>query len=572
MFITKIIRRVLSLIPKKVRGRLLLLSLGIFVSSVFEIMGLAGVFSFFALVLEEDFLDKYTLFSSIYALFPFQSENGFIIFLAVVALGIVYSKNIYAVWIQKKQAELSFSLYKYFAIKSYESSYSKGLNYFKDSSSHKNTNTINTIPAQFSQQLIINLFTILNEMLVLVFILIALVLIDPIIILVLGVAIVPAYSFFLYRNRQALEENADKLNKTNPIINGTIYETIHGYLDVAVSGTFEIFRNRLLNSLNNAKKLRVSLVVLQNIPPKLIESSVITAGVLIIGYGLLFNDSKSDTLAILSVFGIAAFRATPSIGRLAASYVNVKNHEFTLNSILNLKNVALTKSGSEVIVFQSEIKFEDVSFSYDASKKSKIIFPTFAITKGQCIGFIGRSGSGKTTLLHLLLGFQTPIEGTILIDTTALTKENIVSWRKKCGYVRQDIYLIEGSILDNILFGIDADLVDKERLNEIIKLSQLSDFIDSLSNKERTFIGENGALLSGGQRQRIGIARALYHGAEVLLFDEATSSLDDRTEREINESIKHLNDQGITIIIVAHKKSALKHCDHILDLSAKNED
>jgi ABC-type multidrug transport system fused ATPase/permease subunit len=166
--------------------------------------------------------------------------------------------------------------------------------------------------------------------------------------------------------------------------------------------------------------------------------------------------------------------------------------------------------------------------------------------------------------MNLLLGFWEPTEGEILIDDKPLNKHTLKSWRDRIGYVQQEVYIIDSSVAENVAFGFKDNEIDQVKLEKALKQASLWDFVQTLPHTIHTQIGERGAKLSGGQRQRIGIARALYAGADVLLFDEATSALDTKTEEEITESIRSLADGNLTLIIIAHRKTTLKYCSRII--------
>ena len=174
-------------------------------------------------------------------------------------------------------------------------------------------------------------------------------------------------------------------------------------------------------------------------------------------------------------------------------------------------------------------------------------------------GIIGQSGAGKSTLVDLLLGLLTPTKGSIKIDSLDIN-EHFSNWQKQIGYVAQDIYLMDDSIKKNIAFGLNEDQINDKKIARSLQLSQLNDFVETLPNGLNTTIGERGLRLSGGQRQRIGIARALYNDPKVLIFDEATSSLDNETEKELINEIIKLKEKKL-IIMIAHRLSTLNNCD-----------
>ena len=175
---------------------------------------------------------------------------------------------------------------------------------------------------------------------------------------------------------------------------------------------------------------------------------------------------------------------------------------------------------------------------------------------------VGKTGSGKTTLIDILLGLLPINGGEIFLDEIRLDKNNIDSWQKKLGYVPQNIFLMDDTIKNNIAFAIPEDLIDNEKIINAAKLAELDEYISDLPDKYNTFVGEKGIRISGGQIQRIGIARALYHNPEILVFDEATSALDTVTEKNIMNSIKRLSIRK-TVVIIAHRLSTIKNCDQI---------
>ena len=179
------------------------------------------------------------------------------------------------------------------------------------------------------------------------------------------------------------------------------------------------------------------------------------------------------------------------------------------------------------------------------------------------VGLIGTTGSGKTTTVDIILRLLEPQKGTLEIDGKVITKHNTRAWQKSIGYVPQNIYLSDDTVAANIAFGITPKDINQETVKKVSKIANLHDFVThELPKQYQTIIGERGIRLSGGQRQRIGIARALYHNPQVLILDEATSSLDNLTEQAVMDAVNNLS-KDITIIIVAHRLNTVKNCDII---------
>ena len=214
----------------------------------------------------------------------------------------------------------------------------------------------------------------------------------------------------------------------------------------------------------------------------------------------------------------------------------------------------------EKLPFNNSIRLKNVSFEYESNKIKVIKNINLEIPKNKTIALIGQTGSGKTTIANLILGFLNPTEGKIFVDDVELNNQTIQKWQNNCAYVPQNIFLTDDTISKNISLGERE--ANPERLVNAIKMSSLENYINNLRFGINTKVGDDGVRISGGQRQRIAIARALYFSSNVLVLDEATSSLDQTTENSIIESIKAISGK-VTIIIIAHRINTIKYSDKI---------
>jgi len=290
---------------------------------------------------------------------------------------------------------------------------------------------------------------------------------------------------------------------------------------------------------------------------------------------LLLTMKSANSAQIIPTFGIfalASFRLLPSVNRIMISVNGLSYSSSALDIVEQQLNDASLISAHAIkenevrnsFPFTESIDIQDITHSYDDADTLSLNKISISIKKGESIGIIGKSGAGKSTFVDVILGLLTPTSGIITVDGNNIF-ENLKGWQQIVGYVQQDVFLLDDSILKNIAFGIHDDDIDFKRLNQAIKEAQLDDFVNTLSEGLNTKLGERGLRLSGGQKQRIGIARALYHESSILVFDEATSALDSETETEIIEAISNLKGNK-TIIIIAHRVSTLKSCDQILEL------
>ena len=285
---------------------------------------------------------------------------------------------------------------------------------------------------------------------------------------------------------------------------------------------------------------------------------------------LCAESGSSDLKMLFGIFAISALRLLPSIRAIMASWTALRYNRYTIDIIGELPESGHTErdSSTERINFQREIEVRNLSFRFDDAESDTLHNLSLTINRGEKVAITGRSGAGKTTLLNLLLGLYTPSRGEILIDGRRLDASAHRRWQNSIGYVSQSIFLTDSTLLENIALGQRSEHIDRERVMRAVEAASLGEFIAQLPHGLDTRIGECGALLSGGQRQRIGIARAIYKEADILFFDEATSSLDNLTERDINSAIEHLSKQNsqLTIVVVSHRDSSLGYCDRTITL------
>ena len=350
-----------------------------------------------------------------------------------------------------------------------------------------------------------------------------------------------------------------------------LQQGLAGVKDVLLLGREEYFLNQFKSHNLLSTKPELKQAFLQDIPRLWFEVLAVLGMSFMILIMTLQGKEVSTILAILGVFAAASFRLMPSITRILAAIQSFRyslpvldalheefNYKAEKNKFISSYNtVNLTN-------FKNEIAFKNVTFTYGNTADSSLSSISLKIARGQSIGIMGPSGSGKSTLVDILLGLLKPDLGGIFIDNQDIYS-NIRSWQDQVGYVPQSIYLIDSSLRNNIAFGIAEDEIDEEMIEYAIKAAHLSDFVSGLPNGLDTYVGERGVRLSGGQRQRIGIARALYPDPSVLVLDEASSSLDNSTEKQIMHTVDQLHLQK-TIIIIAHRLSTLENCDWIYKL------
>ena len=316
------------------------------------------------------------------------------------------------------------------------------------------------------------------------------------------------------------------------------------------------------NFTDVSKKLVHSNIIFEtssHIPRLLLDALGFALLSLLVAFLVWRYDADISTfMPILSLYILALYRLLPSVHRIIVRYNKIMFYSQSVELIYNELAYDREVLGKESLAFKNSIIFKNVDFSYDNGDK---ILDTInlSIKKGESIGIIGESGSGKSTFIDILIGLNLPTNGTILIDNQKLTRQNLISWRKQVGYIPQTIYLFDGTVGENIVFGREYN---QERLIDILQKVNLWELFNGKDGLD-TQVGEMGKLLSGGQQQRIAIARALYSSPDILVLDEATSALDLKIEQSIMKEIYALC-KDKTLIIISHNENILKECNTIL--------
>ena len=305
--------------------------------------------------------------------------------------------------------------------------------------------------------------------------------------------------------------------------------------------------------------------------PKFLFEILLVCAFLILVLSLInMNRDMVSIIQYLGVFAIASFRIIPGASRIFTSFQQIKyrrptvellSKEFDQKNYFYVQKNSQSKNLNIPLKFQKEINLRNLCFSYPIRKKFYLSEISMTIKKGNFIGIIGETGSGKSTLINLFTGLLRPSEGKIEVDELNIFS-NLSEWHKKIGYVPQSIYLTDDTVRKNIAFGLRENDIDDDLIKQAVEKASLSEFLKNLPNGLDTIVGEKGIRISGGQQQRIGIARALYRNPEILILDEATSSLDNLTEKKIMDSI-HFLKRKKTLIVVTHRLSTVNKCDKI---------
>lgn len=331
--------------------------------------------------------------------------------------------------------------------------------------------------------------------------------------------------------------------------------TFGNFKIIKIKDAQAILEDEFMQKGGKRAKIEIGNQTLVDMPRNLLETFGFIILIACVAYILYRYENASAVLPIMSMYALALYKVLPSVNKILNYYNSMKIYSRSLEVVYDeLKDIPQTE-GDEKIAFDKEIVLQDICFSYIQDKP---IIQNFNLTikKGEKIAFVGPSGAGKSTLVDIITGFYQPNSGKIFIDDTQLSQENIKSWRKRIGYIPQQIYLFDGDVAENIAFGSEYD---ESKIIQACKVAKIYDFLQEHEGIY-TKVGDGGIKLSGGQRQRIGIARAIYDNPEILALDEATSALDNETEAQIMDEIYELS-RNKTLLVIAHRLSTIERCD-----------
>mgnify|MGYP000942336183 FL=1 len=569
--IPSVIIRLYKLLPWTYRLHLWMTGGTIFLMSVFDLLGTGVLLPILLLVLDENAIDKNEYLSGLYKWGEFTDFSSFVFFICVCILLFTVVRVVAYTWLLYIQNKRLFTISSYLSLHLYNYYYRKGFLYIKQHNSLTLINKVNGISDNLVQGYLVPYAQLICECVVILSILTGLILFNVYIFLLVLLTFVPITLAYYRFSRSRMELYGNMLFRLIPLKGKLLQQTFVGYTDMEMSHSFPKSFDNFQDLMIRQNRINVRRLLLNGSLQKALEIAIVCSlGVLILA--TRFFELPSLGL-IIGLFAIAVYRVLPGLVRSSGFIFQMKGNSFTagLLSDLEAEQREIHILEQQPLDFQKVISIRTLSFSYD--KKVQILKNiSLDIPKGDFIGFRGESGSGKSTLFHLLLGFLQPEVGGIYVDGVSLSVDRLESWRSKIGYVSQQLFMIEGTLLDNIAMGVDGMEIDRDRAREAIRLASLDHFIKTLPQGLDTPIGEGGCLLSGGQRQRLGIARALYKQAEILMFDEATSSLDETTEHAINGAIVRLSEEcpGLTLLVISHRSESLAICRKIVDIQGLN--
>jgi len=551
------------------RYKLFILPFMIFASSLLDALGIAVVFPFIKVLIDPQSASSLPYIPEAMDWLNFDVNESIIAPLAMMIIVFFIAKNVFLVYADfwrndfsnTCQVELTTQLLNGYLRSSY-------VFHLKKNRSELLRNINNSVPIVF-KTVFLSFIEICIEVLTALAIFMTLLAVNPDITIAIGLLVSGLFLLFTLVLPKIMRHFGVQANLFSEAIVRTVLQALGAVKEISVLGREREFERAYETVAAKYGRVKTVTQTLREVPRHLTEVVLIGALVgavfLISGTG----ESTSDLIATLGMIGAAAFRMVPSVNRTISAINNISFGKASVENIFDHfmefrgKEFRADEDRSPPLPIDKAITLSDISYAYPEVETPSLSSVTLKVEKGQSVGIVGRSGAGKTTLVNILLGLLEPSTGALKIDDTLVTPENVRRWRKNIGYVSQDIYLTDDTLRRNIALGVADREISDAQIDRALTTAQLKEFVGSLSDGIETMVGENGVRLSGGQRQRIGVARALYHHPEVLIFDEATSALDSETEARITETLDLLRGQK-TLIIIAHRMTTVQNCDFLV--------
>ncbi len=567
-------RKCLALLDRQGRREALWVALAIPVGSLLEVLSLAMILPLIALINAPEEIAENRVLATLHRLFGAPEATTFLIELSVGLVFIFACKNLLLagiLWLQNRfvfenEARLAQHLHRTYL----DAPYTLHLD---RNSAELIRNTDSAVAVSFSH-MIMGFLELFAELAVAVTIGVLLIALEPVV--AIGAAgllgLLMGLFFVAFRRRHAAL-GAESMDLTRAVL-ASLHKSLGSVKEIQVLGRAGFFTREFAAIRERAARNRAVTAVFGHLPRLFMEFVMVTALLTVIMVILAQGRDIGDSISVLGLFAVAAFRLLPSANRTLAALHRIKYGRSALEEVY-ADRVSLPgpKSGPPVdgdprtgdhLAAIPDLTLDKVTYTYPGAPRPSLTDIDLTVRAGDSVGLIGASGAGKTTLADILLGLLIPTGGRFLIGG-APAADRLAAWRRSVGYVPQSIYLADDSLRNNIAFGIAAGEIDDAAVARALGMARLDDLVAGLPDGLDTAIGEHGARLSGGQRQRIGIARALYHDPGVLVLDEATSALDNETEHEIATAIEGLRGRK-TLIIIAHRLSTLRRCETLVFL------
>ena len=569
------IRQLWTHLSNKRKRQLFILGFFLVISSIAEIITIGTLLPFLGILTAPEKVFNNEMVGPIIKYLNLSQPVDLLLPVTIIFIIATLFSGIVRIAVFWLQSYISMSIGSDFSVKVYQTTL------YQSYSVHVERNSSEILAGSHKAKEIVNWFIqpilyICSSIFILIAVIGTLLLINPFVAIFSLVGFGLIYIILVWVSNKKISENSNTIAIEQVNLNKAIQEGLGGIRDVIIDGTQSVYIKLFSDAMVSMQRAESSNQVSGVVPRFAVEA----LGIILIAclaFALAIDDwlvgGITNAIPVLGALALGIQRVLPVLQQIYYAYMKLNGYRDSIQDALDLinqpTNLDSIKHESTPLIFKNLLELRNVSFKF--SDKDSFLFQNLnlEIRKGQKIGFVGITGSGKSTLVDIIMGLLPPTHGKVIVDGNVLNAENTRAWQSNLSHVPQSIFLSDTSVTENIAFGVPHSLIDIQRVKGAAERAQISQTIERWYCGYETQVGERGVRISGGQRQRIGIARALYKKSQIIILDEATSSLDYETESSVMETIESLG-TDITLIIIAHRLSTLKKCNKIYELQNGN--
>lgn len=543
-----------------------------FVLSAFEAASVISILPFLQLIADPGVIETNRAYAWVYETFGFESTRQFMIWsgatvFVVTIFGLLM--KIATIWLTTRFALMrSYSFSSRLLTNYLHQPYEWFLTRHSANLGTTILNEVNQVVTGSLQPAM----RIIPETFTAVLLIVALCLLEPVIAIGGAVLVTVVYGTIYLTVRTYIRRIGKIRLQANRERFHTVQESMGGVKELKVIGLEDVYLSRFRTSTLRMARVQAHAELLNSTPRYALEA--VAFGGMILLILILLIERGTDLTALVPTLGViaaAGLRLIPALQQIYSRFAAMRHNAPTLDHLhadmtgLDQKHARLRARREAVPArpLTRTLELRDIRYAYPNTDRSALRGLDMTVEANTTVGIVGGTGAGKTTVVDIMLGLLDPAEGEMRVDDVPVTPETRRAWQKTLGYVPQTIFLSDGTVAENIAFGVPPDRIDRAAVERAARIAALHDFVmTEMPKGYDTMVGERGVRLSGGQRQRVGIARALYHDPSTLILDEATSALDNLTEQAVMEAVHNIAGQK-TIVMIAHRLSTVRDCDRI---------
>jgi|AntDeeMinimDraft_5_1070356.scaffolds.fasta_scaffold09538_2 ATP-binding cassette subfamily C protein len=565
------LKKLQQLFPRATKVKFGILLFLMLIGTILELMGIGAIPAFLSTMVSPQTILQIPVIGSVFTYYEISNAQELLLYAGLGLLLVYIIKNAYlsllyyikSKFIRDRKIELAQRMFTAYMLAPY--------------AFHLDRNTAELLRnANLEVRIIGN--EVLNPLLQLILngitaiaITTLLLIIEPVISLIVVSILGVASLLFMRLTRHRMEAMGEEEQRQRTVSYKVMHEAFGSLKAVKILKRELYFIQKFLKSFYKANQAQHVKEIMSSWTRPFMEVMAVI-GMLLVAFSTIYLGKALETLVpTLGLFGIAILKLQASITAAVSNFTMLKYSNYSINPVYDDLKILESSSNSSTTTrqnntvpafkFNNQIDIESLFYRYHDSDEFVLKDINLTIPNGSSAGIVGPTGAGKSTLIDILLGLLQPTNGQLKVDGESIY-ENMAGWQANIGYIPQDIYLLDDSIKRNIALGIQDEAIDEDQLKESIRMAQIKDLVNNLPDGWDTAVGERGVRLSGGQLQRVGIARALYHNPDILVMDEATSSLDTSTEKSVMQALNRAK-KGRTFIMIAHRLSTVKNCDQI---------